>query len=147
MNKLHLILAPVILTVSACAGNVIQTVVVPNTVDELYLTDKACPESRLNTPTEKYFVFRSSSKELGCYANIKSQQGYWFVVAGNRNITGEPQDYFYTYQQLVEARTSYNNALNAAILQVAPTWNQAPPTKVQIQPYTCVKSGAYTSCN
>ena len=144
MNKLLLAIVAT-LTVSACTS-VLYTVHTPMN-DSLDLTDKRCPESRLDTPTEKFYVFRSgvTNRELGCYA--RGPNSIRFILAGNRSMTGQPEEVTYTYAELQQAGRRYNRALDQAILQTAPLWNQpAQAAPVQIAPYSCVRTGNVTNC-
>lgn len=143
MKLSFLSLLAILTTACAFKGNVVGYIHPPGGGWQDYeLTDTNCPEQP--SSGELYRVFWVGKTAMGCYNVNSSRQTITFVTAGNRTITGQPERKTYTFAELNAAKDSANAAGNAAILQTF--GNRPQPQPVQIQPFSCIRNGAYTTC-
>ena len=142
--KLSLIMISLILLVScAFKGNVVAYIRVPGGGWQDYeLTDTKCPEQP--SSGELYRVFWVGQTPMGCYNVNNTRQTITLVTGGNRTISGQPEKATYTFAELNAAKDSARAASNAATLQTF--GNRPQPQPVQIQPFSCIRNGVYTSC-
>lgn len=126
----------------AFKGNTLGYITVPGTFEQYELTDKKCPEQPSNG--DFYRIFWYQGRAMGCYTVNNNSQTATFVIAGNRSFSGHPESSTYTFSQLNQAREINRAASDTAILQVF--GNKPQPQPVQIQPFTCTRTGAYTTC-
>ena len=154
MNK-KLLLASLCLVLMLSACGIIQAiqqpskppvtgyVYWPNLSQAIELTDKACPEQ---PPNGIFFkIFWIGKTEYGCYASDNQKQVMYFVMPDNRTNTGKAEFETFTYKQLEQARINAESA-NAAGLNAMREWQRSQPQPVQIAPFSCIRSGPYTSC-
>ena len=134
-----------LLFLASCAfkGNTVGYISIPGPgIKEYELTDAKCPEQPPSG--ELYRIFWYGGISMGCYSVNNSAQTISFVIAGNRSISGQPEFSTYTFSELNKTKEIGRAATNAAILQTFGNRPQAQP--VQIAPFSCIRSGAYTSC-
>ena len=142
MRKANLILiAALTFLLVGCAfkGNTLGYIAIPgSSIKEYELTDTKCPEQPPNG--DLYRVFWYGGQAMGCYNVNNNSQTATFVIAGSRTLSGQPESSTYTFAQLNKEK----EINRAAILQVF--GNMPQPQPVQIQPFSCIRSGSYTSC-